>query len=285
MDLIARFRRKSTFLAIISCSYMFTSITQVLANSPSPDLLDTIKQNGLVRIGVSPDLPGMSKRIAGKPGFEGAEASLALLIGSKLIGDAKKVELIGVDSPERLALLQKGKIDLVIAQFTITAERQKLVDFSVPYVIAHEALLLPVNSKVYKLSDLIGKHISVANGSASEQRYKRTWPGIYQRSTNLESGGIELLRRAEVAAWANDNTNIMGMLSVAKDRNRFRLLDVAACFPAKPFGIAIRKDNPGLLAALNAALTEEQSKGSLKKLFAPLALPAVKGSSANEACR
>jgi ABC-type amino acid transport substrate-binding protein len=60
---------------------------------------------------------------------------------------------------------------------------------------------------------------------------------------------------------------------------------VAACFPAKPFGIAIRKDNPGLLAALNAALTEEQSKGSLKKLFAPLALPAVKGSSANEACR
>ena len=124
MDLIARFRKKFTFLAIISCGYMFTSLSQVLANSPSPDLLDTIKQNGLVRIGVSPDLPGMSRRIAGKPGFEGAEASLALLIGSKLIGDAKKVELIGVDSPERLALLQKGKIDLVIAQFTITPERQ-----------------------------------------------------------------------------------------------------------------------------------------------------------------
>jgi len=93
MDLIARFRRKFTFLTIISCSYMLTSLTQVLANSPSPDLLDTIKQNGLVRIGVSPDLPGMSRRIAGKPGFEGAEASLALLIGSKLIGDAKKLNL------------------------------------------------------------------------------------------------------------------------------------------------------------------------------------------------
>lgn len=258
---------------------------QALAATPQPDLLDTIKQRGVVRIGVSPDLPGMSLRKVGKPGFEGAEASLALLIGTQLLGKASQVELVGVDSPQRLALLQKGAIDLVIAQLTITPERQKLVDFSMPYVVAHEALLLPVNSPIQRLSQLIGKEISVAQGSASQQRYMRAWPGILQRSTNFESGGIELLRSGLVAAWANDNTNILGMLSVAPDRDRFRLLNVGACFPPKPFGIAVRKGNPALLAALNVGLAEQEGKGTLKNLFAALSLPIVKGSTADQICK
>jgi ABC-type amino acid transport substrate-binding protein len=256
-----------------------------MAVTPQKDQIQMIQQRGVLRIGVSPDLPGMSRSTAGKPGFEGAEASLALLIGTGLLDKTTKVALVGVDSPERLERLADGTIDLVIAQLTITAQRQQLVDFSTPYLTAHEALLLPVNSPVERLSQLIGKQVSVAEGSASQQRYTSSWPGIGLRSTNLESGGFELLRRGEVSAWANDNTNILGTLTAAPDRQRFRLLDVGACFPAKPFGIAIKKGNPGLLALINARLAEQERTGKLQKLFAAVTPKPREAPKPEEACR
>jgi ABC-type amino acid transport substrate-binding protein len=282
-----QFFRQTLAVGLGGCLAGFLALTtaKAMAATPQKDQMQMIQQRGVLRIGVSPDLPGMSRRTAGKPGFEGAEASLALLIGTGLLDKTTKVALVGVDSPERLERLADGTIDLVIAQLTITAQRQQLVDFSTPYLTAHEALLLPVNSPVERLSQLIGKQVSVAEGSASQQRYKTSWPGIGLRSTNLESGGFELLRRGEVSAWANDNTNILGTLTAAPDRQRFRLLDVGACFPAKPFGIAIKKGNPGLLALINARLAEQERTGKLQKLFAAVTPKPREAPKPEEACR
>lgn len=272
-------------LGLSMCGCLELLSSQAMAATPQPDLFDTIKHRGFVRIGVSPDLPGMSVRKAGKPEFEGAEASLALLIGAKLLGKTSKVELVAANSPERMALLLNGSIDLVIAQLTITPERQKQVDFSMPYVIAHEALLLPVASPIQQLSQLIGKKISVAEGSATQSRYQKAWPKILQHSTNMESAGLELVRSGVVTAWANDSTNILGMLSVTPDRDRFRLLNVGACFPPKPFGIAVKKGNPALLAALNLGLDEESHNGNLKTLFAGISLPKLNEPMAGQSCK
>ena len=127
--------RIPTKRSLISPNKIFSQTLAVglaMVATPQKDQMQMIQQRGVLRIGVSPDLPGMSRRTAGKPGFEGAEASLALLIGTGLLGKTTKVALVGVNSPERLARLADGTIDLVVAQLTITAQRQQLVDFSGP---------------------------------------------------------------------------------------------------------------------------------------------------------
>lgn len=194
----------SMLVGLLQGSLVLSTITATpaKAESASPDQLTVIRQRGVVRIGVSPDLPGISIRSNNPAGFKGAEASLALLVGKALLGHPTGVQLVGVDSPERLVKLQAGAIDLAIGQITITPQRQRLVDFSIPYVTAYEALLLPATSTISSLNQLNGQSVSVADGSASQPRYKKQWPLIRLVATPGVSGGLELLRRGAVVAWA-----------------------------------------------------------------------------------
>jgi ABC-type amino acid transport substrate-binding protein len=60
---------------------------------------------------------------------------------------------------------------------------------------------------------------------------------------------------------------------------------VENCFPPKPFGIAVKKGNPALLAALNASLVEEARNGTLENLFAALRLPKSNKAMADQTCK
>lgn len=274
---------RSTLPALIAAALALTALLpgQTQPAQPKPaapqqatDLLQNIKARGSIRIGIAPDLPGMSFRQESSGQFVGAEPSLGRALAKGLLGSDQRVTFIAVPPGGRISALKAGRVDLVIAQLTITPERRRQVDFSTPYITAHEAMLVRADSPFQKLQDFQGQTVAVAQGSASEQRYRRSQPGIKLVITEHESGGLELVRQRRVAGMANDNTNLLGLLNAIPDRSRFRLVDVSACFADKPFGVAMAKGNAALRSAVDQQLLQLQGQGDLKRMFAAVLPPA-----------
>lgn len=243
------------------------------AAKPQPDRLQTIKTRGDIRIGVAPDLPGMAFRQDGSGQFVGAEPNLGRALAKGLLGSEHRVTFIAVPPGDRISAVQAGRVDLVIAQLTITPERQGQVDFSIPYITAHEAILVRADSPYQRLQDFQGQSVAVAEGSATEQRYRRSQPGIKLVITAHESGGVELVRERRVAGMANDNANLLGLLNALADRRSFRLVNVGHCFADKPFGIAMAKGNPALRSAVDQQLLQLRHQGDLGRMFAAVLPP------------
>ena len=266
--------QRRRLLALIAGALAISPFNPAAAAPPSgTDLLQTIINRGTIRIGVSPDLPGMAFRNPESGVFVGAEVLLGRTLARGLLGSDRQVEFSGLLPGNRINALLSGTVDLVIAQLTITPERQTQVDFSMPYVTAHEAVLVLADSAIHDLQDLQKRSVAVAEGSATEQRYRRSQPGIKLIVTKHESGGVELVRLRQVAGMANDDLNLNGLMLSFKDPQTFRIVNVGRCFAPKPFGIAMGKGNPALMAAVDRQLIALQRQGSLANMFAEVQKP------------
>jgi len=258
-----------------------TLVDETLASSSEDRWFEIERRQHLI-IGLCPDLPGMGCWNREKHRFEGFEADLARCLTEELLGSADMAEYSSVPTgeqirhiwsavapAERLPRIVKGELDMVLSQLTITAERLELVDFSDPYLVAYEAVLVPARSNTQTLDDLRGKTVAVAEDTASFHRYSKLHPEINLVITTKESDGIFLLLAGDVDGMANDNVNLEGLLaSLPKsDSQRIREIDVASAFDPKPFGVCIKKDNPIFMAKLNRAIATLKQNGVIARLF------------------
>lgn len=102
--------------------------------------------------------PSFSKAENGT--YEGFEVEIAKNIGKYIFGDKPgKIEFVSVTGPERITFLQNDTIDMVVANFTITEERKKLVDFSMSYFSVNLGIVSRVGENIKTTSDLRGKVI------------------------------------------------------------------------------------------------------------------------------
>ncbi|MEO9122456.1 MAG: transporter substrate-binding domain-containing protein, partial [Burkholderiaceae bacterium] len=95
----------------------------------SADTLQTIQQRGKIIIGVDIGAPpyGMLDKNAKQTGFDiEAAHSLAKDLGVEL-------QVVPVTGPTRVQFLRTNKVDAIMASFSITPERKKVIDFSEPY--------------------------------------------------------------------------------------------------------------------------------------------------------
>jgi ABC-type amino acid transport substrate-binding protein len=238
-------------------------------SNPSVDRLRLIEQRQFLKIGLCPDLPGMGFWNPEKKIFEGFEAELARCLTRQLLGSEALAEYSPVKPGERLPQIVSGELDMVLSQLTIMPERLEIVDFSDPYLVAHEALLVPVSSSTQGLQDLRGKTVAVAEDTASFHRYSVLHPEINLVTTAKESDGLYLLLAGKVDGVANDNVNLEGLMaSLPKsDVEQMRMVDVASLFDPKPFGVCLKKGSPMFLEKLNASLSVLQADGTISRLF------------------
>ena len=159
---------------------------------------------------------------------------------------------------------------MVLAQLTITPERLEQVDFSTPYCTTYEALLVRKNSDINSFEDLKGKRIVVADGSVSQLRMQASLPslpGATLMSLPLTYEGAEAVKRGQADAASNDRINLAAILQAWPDRDNYRIVDIGSLFPAKPFGIAVRKGSPRFVWLLNNALAGLKASGELDRLL------------------
>jgi ABC-type amino acid transport substrate-binding protein len=235
----------------------------------SPERWLAIEERQQLLIGLCPDLPGMGCWNSERNTFAGFEPELARCLTHELMGASEKATWSPVTPGERIPRVVRGELDMVLSQLTITPERLEIVDFSEPYLVAYEAVLVAEAGPIQTLADLRGKTVAVAEDTASFHRYTKLHPEINLVTTARESDGVHWLLAGQVDGVANDNVNLEGLLATMpqSDVDQLRKIDVSSSFDPKPFGVCIRKGSPILMAKLNQAIAKLKENGTIEQLF------------------
>lgn len=126
--------------------------------------VDEIISRGTINIGVLVDLPPYGL-LNDKQEPDGYDIEVARLLG-KYMG--VKVNLVTLNSPNRLPFLLTNKVDLIVATFGITPERAKQVMFSIPYSAIENVIFAPKDKKIVTLDDLKGLRVGVPRGAVQD---------------------------------------------------------------------------------------------------------------------
>jgi len=176
-----------------------------------------------------------------------------------------EVELINQAWDGIFAGLAAGKYDAIMSSITITDERKKTMDFSIPYVTCGQILVVKKdNNSVTKLSDLEGKKVGAqisTTGALEIRKNKKIIPKEYD-----EIGlAIEDLANGKIDAVVCDNP--IAANYVLQNQQYKPILKMAGdIFTAEKYGIAVTKGNTEVLELINAGLKKVQEKGIDKEL-------------------
>lgn len=229
---------------------------------PPATALEVIMKRGTVNIGVKTDSYPFGY-IDKKGNYAGYDIELAKLIGKKLFGSNGKVKLIPVTSSNRIMKLYSEDIDMIVATMSITPQRQNILDFSNPYYIAGQAILVKTNSPIKTLRDLKGKKAIIVFGSTSETSLRGSVPNLGILGYKTYNDAHKALKQGKADAIVSDNTILLG---IALNDSGVKLLPKK--YSKEPYAVAFKKgpENEGLIKAVNTVIAEESRNGNLKKL-------------------
>ena len=176
--------------------------------------VDDIKKRGTIKIGVFSDkAPFGYVDSDGKN--QGFDVYVAKRFAKDLLGDESKVEFVLVDAASRVAYLESKKVDIIMANFTVTDERKQKVDFTNPYMKVSLGIVSPDSDKITSVDQLKGKKVIVAKGTTAETFMTKNYPDVelvkYEQYSEIfqalkdKRGDAILSDNTEVIAWAKDN--------------------------------------------------------------------------------
>lgn len=256
-----------------------TKQTKKVANGA---VMKRIKKRGKLIVGTSADYPPYEFTATknGKTIYVGMDMSIAKQIAKDL---GVKLEIKNMSFDSLLVALEVGKIDMVIAALTETAERAKSVDFSNTYY-SDTNLYLMVNkkdkAKYTKATDFKGLNVGAQTGTIQYDAVKKdmkyaTVKGLSKVNTlvmSLKSNKIQgiLLDALTAKAYAaNDSSLSIFKAGVGSDE--------------KGKAIAIAKGQKDLVKATNKSIAKIQKKNLINKKFIPDAGKYLKTSNTKKA--
>lgn len=238
----------------------------MIASGTSPasgGYLDTIKNRGKLIVGVKFDVPTFGMKNPMTDQVEGFDVDIGRELAKVLLGDAKKIELVEAISSNRVPFLQEDKVDLVISTMTINEERKKEIDFSDPYYMAGQSLLVSKGSPIKSINDLSGKNICTAQGSTSEKNVREKAPNVKLTLFGGYSECYTALENGQVDAISTDDIILFGLKLRAPDKHEL----VGGQFTSEPYGVGMKKGRPELVSFVNTTLTAMKSDGRWKAIY------------------
>jgi ABC-type amino acid transport substrate-binding protein len=183
----------------------------------------------------------------------GVDVEICKAVAKKL-GRPFKCETTDFDTV--LPLIVGGRADIAASGLTITEDRKKEVDFSIPYVKTGIVVVFKKSRPYAKNEDLKGKKVGVQGGSTSEAYV-------------LERLGQEPARFASpLAAVAALKAGIVDFVIADLEPAKHAVKDDADLalsdyLTSEEYGVAIRKGQPELLKVINETIAEVKANGKL----------------------
>ena len=168
--------------------------------------LDEIKASGVINIGVFSDKnPFGYVDENGK--YQGYDVYFANRIGQDL---GLTVNFVSTEAASRVEYLETGKVDIVLANFTVTPERAEKVDFALPYMNVALGVVSPDSRVIRDLSELTADdQVIVITGTTAEDYLVKNNPEIRLQKFDTYANAKTALENGSAAAWANDNTEVI----------------------------------------------------------------------------
>jgi polar amino acid transport system substrate-binding protein len=196
----------------------------------------------------------------GKPGeYTGFDIELMEAIGEK-IGRTPEFQDTSFETIFRD--VAQGKFDAVISAATITEEREKAVDFSNPYYLSEQAVLVKEGSDVKSLEDLEGKTVAVQQGTTGQELAKEELGGSEIRPYPEGPDAVNALKAGIVEGVIIDAP--VAQNAVEKSGG----VEIAEKVPTEEeYGIAVAQGETELLEEINKGLEEVLENGTYKTIY------------------
>ncbi|HEU0104018.1 MAG TPA: glutamate ABC transporter substrate-binding protein [Mycobacteriales bacterium] len=226
--------------------------------------METLNKAQKIIIGTKFDQPLFGlKNLQGKP--EGFDVKIATLLAGELGISGDNVEFVETVSANREPFLTQGKVDLVVATYTINAKRKEVVDFAGPYYVAGQDIMVKKNNPdaISGPEALAGKKVCSVAGSTPAGKIRTDYPQAQLVEFDVYSKCAEALKNGQVQAVTTDNVILLGLID--KDKESFEL--VGKPFTQEPYGIGVAQARDDLRHFINERLTAMYTDGRWKKAW------------------
>lgn len=215
--------------------------------------LDEIKESGTINIGVFSD-----KSPFGYVDENGEYQGYDVYFGNRLGEDlGVEINYVSTEAASRVEFLETGKVDIILANFTVTAERAEKVDFALPYMNVALGVVSHDDNVITSLDDFPeGEEIIVISGTTAETYLVENYPDIKLQKYDTYAAAKTAFENRNGIAWANDNTEVIAF-SLENEGYEVGIPELGSKDTIAP---AVTKGNSSLLGWINdeiVALADE----------------------------
>lgn len=192
-----------------------------------------------------------------RTGFEPAAAEL---VAARM---GRPIEWVVMGWDEMLPAVRDRRVDAVWCGQGIIPEREKIVDFTRPYAVFDETVLVRKGDPARTPADLVGYRVAAIDGSAN-MALARTFDGaviVPFKGDTVYEDMLAAVADSSVDAMVDDD---VVLVPLGADPRYDLAFTVAT---RNPWGIGVAKDNPNLREEFNAALGDVIADGSLREVW------------------
>ena len=206
--------------------------------------VDEIKESGTINIGVFSDKSPFGY-VDENGDYQGYDVDFAERIGKDLGVD---INYVSTEAASRIEYLQTGKVDIILANFTVTEERAEEVDFALPYMNVALGVVSHDDNVVTDLEQIgPDDQVIVISGTTAETYLTKNYPDIALQKFDTYAAAKSAFENGTGIAWANDNTEVIAFAA----ENEGYTVGIDSLGSADTIAPAVTKGNESLLNWLN----------------------------------
>ena len=206
--------------------------------------LDEIKADGTVNIGVFSDKNPFGY-VDENGEYQGYDIYFANRLGKDL---GVEINYVSTEAANRVEYLETGKVDIILANFTVTEERAEKVDFALPYMNVALGVVSPDSNVITSLDNWKAEDkMIVISGTTAELYLTKNYPDIKLQKYDSYATAKSAIENGNGVAWANDNTEV---IAFAK-QNKGYTVGIDSLGSQDTIAPAVTKGNETLLNWIN----------------------------------
>lgn len=182
-----------------------TSTNESKANART---VEEIKDSGKIKIGIFGDKKPFG--YVDENGVDqGYDVYFAKRIAKDLLGSEEDVEFVYVEAASRVEYLKTGKVDIILANFTVTDDRSKQVDFALPYMKVALGVVSPDQAPITDAEQLKDKTLIVVKGTTADTYFTKNYPDVELLKFDEYQEAYDALLDGRGDAFSTDNTEVL----------------------------------------------------------------------------
>lgn len=248
----------------MKCHHLILTATvaaAALAGPAAADQLDDIIANKTLRCATFADVPPFAAPDTQTREMVGFDVDLCGAIAREL---GVKAEIKPVSVEARVPEVKLGRVDITVANLAYTKSRAEQIQFSDPYYLAKEMLIVPADDVGKVKADYVGQRIASTKGSTSEMSIKlnKSEPLTFQDTASAYLAAQQGKARGMVA----NTMTTTKLVNESKTKGReMRMIEEPMLF--QPIGVGMQKDQPALTAKINEVLRKLDESGEINKIW------------------
>jgi len=229
---------------------------------PAGSTMAKIARQGYLRVGVDQTTGFFGYRDA-YGNLVGFDDDVARQVATAIFGNPNAIRFVVITSAERIPYVQRGLVDLVADNMTITCDRLQLVAFSSDYYNAGMTILVPSSSHVASIGQLGGQRVCAAAGTTSINEvgtFRQLIPVAVPNWTDC----LVLLQQGRVAAISTGNSVLIGLAHQDPDTTM-----ISKPFTCEPHGLAMSNAPQArdFVRFVNGVLQQMRTDGEWQRLY------------------